>query len=161
MIRFGLSFGVVLVAVLAWELRDVSLRRDRGPAPARLERVAATLERERAELRSEREGLRAEERRLGLERAEVEEQRREVEALLVRVEASTRFLAEDRARLLAQVARVYETMKPEQAAEILGGLDVPTSTEILRRMRSRPAARVLAALDPAAAVQISERMLQP
>ncbi|MGH2571301.1 MAG: magnesium transporter MgtE N-terminal domain-containing protein, partial [bacterium] len=88
-------------------------------------------------------------------------QRREVEALLVRVEGNTRFLAADRGRLLAQVARVYETMKPEEAAVILTGLDSGTSTDILRRMPERAAARVMAAFDPAAAARFSESMLRP
>ena len=62
---------------------------------------------------------------------------------------------------LAQVARVYETMKPEEAAVILTGLDSGTSTEILRRMPERAAARVMAAFDPAAAARFSESMLRP
>ena len=69
-------------------------------------------------------------------------------------------MEEERDRMLGQLARVYDTMKADAAAGILAGIDVDTSTEILRRMKERSAAQVMASLEPKAAARISQRMLR-
>ena len=118
------------------------------------------LQTERAEIEREREDLRFAGRRLMLEQGEIESRQKEVEILLARVEAKVQVMEEERDRMLAQLARVYETMKPEAAAGILAGIEVDTSTEILRRMKERNAAQVMANLDPQSAARISQRMLR-
>jgi flagellar motility protein MotE (MotC chaperone) len=118
------------------------------------------LQTERAEIEREREDLRFAQRRLLLEQGEIESRQKEVETLLARVEAKVQVMEEERDRMLGQLARVYETMKPDAAAGILSGIEVDTSTEILRRMKERNAAQVMASLDPQSAARISQRMLR-
>ena len=118
------------------------------------------LQSERVEIEREREDLRFAQRRLMLEQGEIESRQQEVETLLARVEAKVQVMEEERDRMLGQLARVYETMKPAAAAGILSGIEVDTSTEILRRMKERNAAQVMASLDPQSAARISQRMLR-
>jgi flagellar motility protein MotE (MotC chaperone) len=129
-------------------------------AGAELPVLLQALQDERGKLQRQWEELRFEERRVLIEQSEIEERKKDVEALLARVDAKVEVMEEERDQMLAQLARVYETMKPDAAAEILSGIEVDTSTEILRRMKERSAAQVMASLEPKSAARISQRMLR-
>lgn len=58
----------------------------------------------------------------------------------------------------AKLSKVYEAMKPAQAAPILSSLDLDIVLQILRNMKDRQAAKILAAMNPALAAEISTRM---
>jgi hypothetical protein len=59
---------------------------------------------------------------------------------------------------IKQLAKVYEAMKPEKAAEILKELDNELLTAIFRQIKQRQAAKIMAALPPNRAAKLS-RML--
>ena len=53
------------------------------------------------------------------------------------------------------VAKIYEKMKPAQAAQVLNGLTDDEKAHILAVMKDRQAAKILSQMDPAAAGRIS------
>jgi flagellar motility protein MotE (MotC chaperone) len=170
-LRIWLPFPVVLGAMLFLQFRSGKLTKpdpdvavmEQGVfegAGAELPVLLQALQDERGKLQRQWEELRFEERRVLIEQSEIEERKKDVEALLARVDAKVEVMEEERDQMLAQLARVYETMKPDAAAEILSGIEVDTSTEILRRMKERSAAQVMASLEPKSAARISQRMLR-
>ena len=59
---------------------------------------------------------------------------------------------------LLSVVKIYETMKPKEAAQILGELELDILLPILERMKERAMAPVLAAMDPAKAREITTEL---
>jgi len=49
---------------------------------------------------------------------------------------------------LKSLVKIYETMKPTDAARIFEQLDMPVLLDVLKRMREAKAAPILAAMDP-------------
>jgi len=62
--------------------------------------------------------------------------------------------AED-AETLDQLARIYQSMKPKQAAVVFEQLDLDVQIAVARRMRERSTAQIMAAMTPAGAARIS------
>ncbi|NNE43680.1 MAG: hypothetical protein HKN12_05705 [Gemmatimonadetes bacterium] len=170
LLKVWLPFPVILGAVFFWQFKsggfsppepeataDQTVFEGAGPElPVLLE----ALQQERASLQRAWEQLRFAERRVLIEQSEIEARQTDIEALLARVEANVQVMEDERTQMLSQVARVYETMKPDAAAQILSGIDVDTSTEIIRRMKERNAAAVMASLEPQAAARISQKMIR-
>jgi len=170
-LKVWLPFPVILGAILVYQFRSGLLERppvvkdeESGivfeGAGADLPLLLQSLQEERTRLQKEWSDVREAKSRLLLETGEIEQRQREVDELLARVESRVQGMEAEQDRMLAQLARVYDTMKPDAAAEILAGVDVDTSTEILRRMKERAAAQVMASLDPKSAARISQRMLR-
>lgn len=170
-LKIWLPFPVILAGILFWQFKSGRLE----PAPveevatdqavfegagADLPLLLQSLQEERDRLRKEWDDVKLARERLLLEAGEIDSRQREVDELLTRVEAKVQVMEEERDKMLGQLARVYDTMKADAAAGILAGIDVDTSTEILRRMKERNAAQVMASLEPKAAARISQRMLR-
>ncbi len=56
---------------------------------------------------------------------------------------------------LDQLARIYQSMKPKQAAVVFEQLDLDVQIAVARRMRERSTAQIMAAMTPAGAARIS------
>lgn len=169
-LRIWLPFPLMLGVVLLVQLRSGGLKHKASEetavsstafegAGADLPVLLQALVAEREAVRKEREELGFASRRILLEQSEISARQREVEGLLERVESQFGTMEKERDQMLTQLATVYETMKAGAAAEILTGLDVDTSTEILRRMKERKAAEILSKLPPESAAKISQAML--
>ena len=65
--------------------------------------------------------------------------------------------AEEKKRV-ARLARIYESMKPEQAANALINVDWDTTVLIFQRMNEDSVAQILAKMDPEAAAQLTEML---
>lgn len=63
--------------------------------------------------------------------------------------------AEKTANGIRKLAKIYESMRPEDAAPILAKLDDQTIIQVLQSMRQRQAAKVLTNFDPELAARIS------
>jgi flagellar motility protein MotE (MotC chaperone) len=59
------------------------------------------------------------------------------------------------------VVSMYETMKPRDAAAILGALDMPVLLRVARAMSPRKMAPILAQMDPARARDLTASMAAP
>ncbi|URD61382.1 hypothetical protein M8312_02385 [Sphingomonas sp. KRR8] len=58
----------------------------------------------------------------------------------------------------AELARIYQAMKPKAAAQVLQHLALTLQVEVARRMRERSTALILAAMDPTNAAQLTTAM---
>jgi flagellar motility protein MotE (MotC chaperone) len=62
---------------------------------------------------------------------------------------------EDSEARVKSLVRIYETMKPREAARIFEQLDMPVLLSVLENMREMKAAPVLASMDPAKAKAVT------
>lgn len=65
--------------------------------------------------------------------------------------------AEEKKRI-ARLAKIYESMKPEQAANALINVDWDTTVLIFQRMSEDSVAQILAKMEPEAAAQLTEML---
>lgn len=68
---------------------------------------------------------------------------------------------EDRGGSTKRLARVYESMKPKEAAAVLEKLERPMAAQLLREIRDKQASKILAAMTPATAAELSRHLAQP
>lgn len=61
---------------------------------------------------------------------------------------------------LSKSAKIYSSMKPKQAANILASFDSETAAQMLMKIRERQAAKILEVMDPQKATQICKYMAQ-
>lgn len=123
-----------------------------------LEDVAADLLRRRETIAT-REG-RLELREAALAEAESQLARRadELDQLRRQLQEQLDKLSGDDEARIAQLVKVYETMKPKQAAEVFDRLDLDLLTKVASRMREAKMAAVLAAMDPEKARKVTTEL---
>lgn len=95
--------------------------------------------------------LTAAEQRIDGKIKELETLRGELQGLLQQVDGQE----EER---IASLVKIYETMKPREAAAILEGLEMSVALVVLERMREAKSAPILAAMDPQKASKITVEM---
>jgi len=128
-------------------------------SPAEVELLQKLAERrasldKRAAEQSQREVLlEATEKRIDEKIAKLETLKKEIAGL------ADKQSAEDDARLKSLV-KIYETMKPHDAARIFEQLDMPVLLGVVERMKERNAAPILAALDPAKAKAVTLALVE-
>ena len=156
-VTFLLIFGgIALMSLqLSPPATDQAIDPNDAAAGARLLRDAA-VERDRLQREQEQlAGLRQSQAAQELVMAQVHEQ---LLATLGRLEKQqVAFIAEQDAAA-DRLAKMYEAMKPDKAAEILATLDMEISLAIFARMKERQAARILSYMTPGRAAQISTRL---
>lgn len=108
----------------------------------------ANLDKHAAEQSQREVLLEAAEKRIDEKIAKLEALKKEIAGL------ADKQSAEDDARLKSLV-KIYETMKPHDAARIFEQLDMPVLLGVVERMKERNAAPILAALDPGKAKAVT------
>ncbi|HZS81998.1 MAG TPA: hypothetical protein VFA50_03960 [Stellaceae bacterium] len=102
--------------------------------------------------------LQAAEQRINDKIAKLQEMQKAIDA------AFTKQDQQDDAKLQSLV-KIYETMKPQDAARIFEQLDMPVLLEVLERMKERKTAPILAAMNPgkakAVTLALAERRPSP
>jgi len=112
------------------------------------------------------------ERRLALYRQELADERKQLDVIKQQVAAQWDELRKARESLtrevtdldaveaanLRQLAKTYESMKPDRAAAAVKELDQGTATKLIYLMSERNAAKVLESLDQESAAQLTQRM---
>ena len=116
------------------------------------------LDAERKLVRREKEELVSLRRAVAVQEQVLEEGRRELAAMIREIEDKQHVLSEERERAAVRLAKMYENMKPAQAAPILSALDMDILLDIMTRMKEREAARILANMDAGLAAQISTEL---
>lgn len=112
----------------------------------------AELERREREFAVREQALIAAEKKLDEKIAALGEVKKTVEGLL-----TTHSKQED--ERIKSLVKIYESMKPKDAARILEGLDPPTLLAVIERMKESKTALVLALLNPDRAKQITEELV--
>lgn len=103
------------------------------------------------ELESRARLLDAAESRLETQIAELQELRKNIEGLVRKYD-------EQEQSELESVVKIYETMKPKDAARILGELEMETLLGIMDRMKERKTAPILAAMEPERAREVTAEL---
>jgi flagellar motility protein MotE (MotC chaperone) len=86
---------------------------------------------------------------------EVDSEKADLAALRAQLDASESRVDSLHAAGVKQIARIYDAMRPEAAAEILARLPSDLQTEIVQQMDERVAAKVLGVMDRRVAARIS------
>ncbi len=119
------------------------------------------------ELAKRREDLEGWERELGLREGllqaaeqRVDDKIGELKQLRSEIEALVRLHDEQEEAELESLVKIYETMKPKDAARILQELEMDVLLSIMERMKERSMAPVLAAMEPARAREVTSELAQ-
>ncbi len=124
----------VLADITRFSQSELDLLQALGERRAKLEQREAKL--------AEREGmLRAAESR-------IDQKIEELKSVQSKIEALVRENDDKKNADMDRLARIYETMKPKQAAKIFEELDQFVLIEVAQRMKNRALAPILAAMDP-------------
>lgn len=144
------------------------------PAPAGGERVAATdplgpvdnnellqhyadrraeIERRTKDVEQREALLAAAEKRIDQKLQELEKVRSEIQKLL-------RMGDQRQSEQLDSLVKIYETMKPKEAARIFEELEMPVLLDVITRMKETKTAPVLAAMDPTKAKAITAALVE-
>jgi flagellar motility protein MotE (MotC chaperone) len=92
--------------------------------------------------------LSAAQQRIDQKVAELTELRTNIEGLLRQVD-------DKQTAQLESLVKIYETMKPKDAARIFEALDMPVLLDVMERMREGKSAPILAAMDPLKAKEVT------
>ena len=158
-VTFFLIFGGL--AILSSQLGgNSSLRQQAGTTTEILDAKQAMVgfDAERALLRREKEEIITLRQAVAVQEQVLVEGRRELSAMVQEIEAKQRVLGEVRERSAVRLAKMYENMKPAQAAPILSALEMDIILDIMGRMKEREAARILASMDAGLAARISTEL---
>ena len=90
--------------------------------------------------------------------ARLDAQIAELQGLRTNIESLVREYDEQEQAELESVVKIYETMKPKDAARILGELQMDTLLGIMELMKERKTAPILAAMEPKRAMEVTEEM---
>jgi flagellar motility protein MotE (MotC chaperone) len=120
--------------------------------------VMKGLDAERTLVRREKEELVTLRRAVAVQEQVLEEGRRELSTMVREIEDKQHVLTEERDRAASRLAKMYENMKPAQAAPILSALEMDILLDIMTRMKEREAARILANMDAGLAARISTEL---
>jgi len=118
----------------------------------------ADLAAERDRIQREKEDLLRRRQALAVEEEILAAGRQRLEGVITELEAKQNAYVAERERSATRLARMYEAMKPEEAAPIVAALDTAVILDIMSRMKERPAAKILGRMDPALAAMISTRL---
>lgn len=111
----------------------------------------ALLERREREFVLKQQTLSAAEQKLDAKIAELENLKKTVEGLLTTQDEQQ----EDR---LKSLVKIYESMKPKEAARIFESLDADTLLDVVERMKESKTAPILALLTPDKAKSLTEEL---
>ncbi len=159
-ITFFMIFGGVLV--LSTMLNDASQNGDQPELTATdyeaAERVFRDMAVERDRIQQEKEELLALRRSVTVQEQVLVQGRENILQTIKKLEAKQQEYIDERERSAAKLAKMYEAMKPMQAAPIMSSLDLEIILDIMGRMKERPAAKILANMEAGLAAQVSTRM---
>ena len=79
--------------------------------------------------------------------------RKEIEAQMAAREAAEK-------KRIGKLARIYESMKPEEAAQALDGVEMDTVVLILQKMSEDSAGQVLAKMEPLQAARLTQMLFE-
>ncbi|RKZ11489.1 hypothetical protein DRQ50_13520 [bacterium] len=122
------------------------------------ERVFADMAVERDRIQREKEELVLLRQNVAVQDKVLQDSRKQLEAVISKLEAKQSDYIQERERSATRLAKMYEAMKPAQAAPIMGALELEIVLEIMSRMKERQAAKILAKMDPGFAAQVSTHL---
>lgn len=128
-----------------------SADRGREEVMALLSRKERVLERRESTLNAREADLRAAESQVEARLTELQELRSDIRVLLATLD-------EDREARVTHLVKMFESMRPPQAADILAVTEDAVALEVLERMNRSKAGKTLAAMEPDRAAFLAERI---
>lgn len=113
----------------------------------------ATLDRRAQEMAQQEVVLKAAEQRVDEKLAKLKSMEQEIGGLVDQEKRQ----GDDR---LKGLVKIYETMKPREAARIFEELDTPTVLDVLEQMKEAKAAPILASMDPTKAKGVTAALIE-
>ncbi len=126
--------------------------------PFTLHAEMKAVEAERSALEKKRREVQIALNDLVTERKIIAEEKEKLNKMMKKIEALAGKLDEEEAQKVAKLAKLYESMKPSNAAKIASSLDIDLLTNIIASMKEKQAAKMLSALPPKQAAEISKRL---
>lgn len=120
--------------------------------------VLQNLAARRDELARLEKELDARERLLNVTEGRLDKRIAEMQVLRDSIEALVRQYDEQEESELQSIVKIYETMKPKDAASILGDLEMPILLGIMEAMKERKSASILAAMEPQRAREVTTEL---
>ncbi len=159
-ITFALIFGGVVV--MSAQLNKVAATAglpDMGPEDYEAaERVFRDMAIERDRIQQDKEELLALGQAVAVQEQVLNLSREQLQMVIKKMETRQQEYIEERERSAVKLAKMYEAMKPAQAAPIMQALDMEIILDIMGRMKERQAAKILSRMDAGLAAQVSTRM---
>jgi len=159
-ITFVLIFGgVLLISTQLNQTATAGALPDLAPEDYEAaERVFHDMAVERDRIQREKEELLAMRQSVSVQEKVLEQSRQQLEAVIAKLDSKQSDYIEEREKSATRLAKMYEAMKPDQAAPIMSSLEMDIIIEIMSRMKERSAAKVLSKMDPGLAAQVSTRL---
>lgn len=122
-----------------------------------IDTVLTAAEKLQLEFRTARDSISSKENSLVAFEAKLISYRDSLDIEKTNLESLQTQLTTDEVTNIAELAKLYDGMKPAQASQILLQLPDQTVIEILRKMKPKSASKVLEAIDPIRAADIIQR----
>ncbi|MBP2229306.1 hypothetical protein J2847_002600 [Azospirillum agricola] len=113
----------------------------------------AEIEQRTKEMEQREALLAAAEKRIDQKVAEMEKVRTDIQKLMNQGD-------EKQSAQLESLVKIYETMKPKEAARIFEELDMPVLLGVIQRMKEQKTAPILAAMDPVKAKEVTSALVE-
>ena len=113
----------------------------------------AEIERRTKEMEQREALLAAAEKRIDQKVAEMEKVRGDIQKLMNQGD-------EKQSAQLESLVKIYETMKPKEAARIFEELEMPVLLGVIQKMKEQKTAPILAAMDPVKAKEVTSALIE-
>ena len=113
----------------------------------------AEIERRTKEMEQREALLAAAEKRIDQKVAEMEKTKADIQKLMAQGD-------QQQSAQLDSLVKIYETMKPKDAARIFEELDMPVLLGVIQKMKEQKTAPILAAMDPVKAKEVTSALVE-
>jgi len=127
---------------------------DADVSPAEME-VLKQLSDRRAQIDKRAKDLDTREALIRVAEQRVDQKIKEMETLRLQLQSMINQVSEAQAAQVENLVKIYETMKPEEAARIFETLDMPVLLSVIQRMKPAHTAPILAKMAPEKAKEIT------
>ncbi|WP_431857963.1 MotE family protein [Azospirillum sp.] len=90
----------------------------------------------------------------------VEQKIQELDKMRADIQKMLRTGDEKQSAQIESLVKIYETMKPKEAARIFEELDMPVLLDVIQRMKEQKTAPILASMDPLKAKQVTSALVE-
>ena len=123
-------------------------------------KILAALKERKERLGEQEESLKVEEERLSMLKQDIEDKLKKLKNIEKNIEKMIKVKDESDLAKLKHLVKVYESMRPEEAAPLIEKMDQQIVVKLLSKMKGKIAGKILASVDPSQAVRISEKLLK-
>lgn len=117
-----------------------------------------SLDKKEQNIKKREEALQKQEEQLKLLEVEIEQRLKDIKKVQGRIEELATLREDLVEKSIKHLAKVFSSMRPEEAAILIEQLDKDVTIQILSRMKGRNAGKILARVKPSIAAKLSEQI---